>query len=350
MIKKYFALSVVAASVAIAGCSSDDNTADPVVVAPIVATPGVGGTAFDFIATSDVHSTLQAAIEAAGLDDALDNPANLFTIFAPTNAAFEALDADGDDATPTTADLLADTAALTRVLQYHVLSGDVSSAAVGELIAADTAGEVATLLEDGDTVQTLAFTLSDTAASGVAVNGIAIDVVDQVPAAETETQGRVHVIGSVLIPPPAPVVDPGNTPDPGETPDPGTTPEPSGAVDTALANAGGYTIFRNAINRDFGGNLDSSAWTVFVPSDAVLGAAGLSDLTAAQQQNHIVSSGANDPATLAGLSQILSSTNSPYAVATSGGVTTVNGFAVELIATGAGGAQIYSIAGILTAP
>ena len=352
MIKKYFALSVVAASVVIAGCSSDDNDGDTVVETPaVVATPGVGGTAFDFIANSDAHNTLQAAIEAAGLADTLDNPANAYTIFAPTDAAFTALDNDGDDSTPTTAELVAagSEAVLTRILQYHVLSGDVSSTAVSDLIAAagDQPAVANTILVDGDTTQTLAFTLSDAASTGVAVNDVAIDAVDQVPADQTETQGRVHVISSILLPPAAPVAP---EPEPEPEPEPNPGPAPSGAVDTALADAGGYTIFRTAINRDFGGALDTNAWTVFVPNDTVLGAAGLGDLTAAQQQDHIVSAGANDPATLGGLTEILSSVNSSYPVVTTGGVTTVNGFAVELIATGAGGAQIYSIAGVLTAP
>ena len=74
MIKKYFALSLVTASIVIAGCSSDDNdtTTTPPTPTDPAATPGVGGTAFDSIANSDVHNTLETAITTAGLADALD--------------------------------------------------------------------------------------------------------------------------------------------------------------------------------------------------------------------------------------------------------------------------------------
>jgi transforming growth factor-beta-induced protein len=369
MIKKYFALSLVTASMIVAGCSSDNEDETPA----FVATPGVGGTAFDSIANSTDHTTLLAAIQAAGLDDALDNPASTFTIFAPTDAAFTALDNDGDDATPTTADLLADVPALTRILQYHVVSGDVSAEAVGALIQAATAeapATASTLLVDGNVTQTLTFTTSATAATGVAVNEVDIDTADVVPTEGTAV-GRVHVIGSILLPPAAPDTggttggdtggttggDTGGTTggDTGGTTggDTGGTTgggDPVGAVDTALSTAGGYSIFRTGVNTHFSGNLDSAAWTVFVPSDSILSGAGVSSLTASQVQDHIVSSSAVAPTALAGLTSITASSGLVYTVATTGGVTTVNGSAVELITTGAGGAQIYSIAGVLAAP
>lgn len=364
MIKKYFALSLITASIVVAGCSSDDNTTETPAPTDPTSTPGVGGTAYDTIVNSDDHSTLEAAINAAGLADALDNPANAFTIFAPTNAAFEALDNDGDDATLTSTQLLeaGNQAALIRTLQYHVVSGDVSSTAVSQLItdAGDGAATANTLLTDNGTAQTIAFTTSDTAGAGVAVNGVDVATADVV--ADESPVGRVHVIGAVLAAPAAPTDggtdgttdggDGGTDGGDGGTDggDGGTTTPPSGAVDTALANAGVYEIFRAAVNRDFGGTLDSNAWTVFVPNDTTLGAAGLSDLTVPQQQAHIVSNGANDAATLAGLTSILSSSNISYPVTTANGVTSVNGFPVELITTGAGGAQIYSIGGVLTAP
>ena len=68
-------------------------------------------------------STLVTAVSEAGLVDTLsgDGP---FTVFAPTNAAFEALPAGTLDS------LLADpSGALTDVLQLHVISGEVDSAA-----------------------------------------------------------------------------------------------------------------------------------------------------------------------------------------------------------------------------
>ncbi|NUS38161.1 MAG: fasciclin domain-containing protein [Lysobacter sp.] len=68
------------------------------------------------------HTTLVAAVKAAGLVDTLSGPGP-FTVFAPTNAAFAALPAG-------TVDTLLkpeNKAALTKVLTYHVVSGRMSA-------------------------------------------------------------------------------------------------------------------------------------------------------------------------------------------------------------------------------
>src|SRR5579863_7433944 len=69
------------------------------------------------------HSTLVAAVKAAGLVDTLES-AGPFTVFAPTNEAFAALPAG-------TVDMLLkpeNKATLTKVLTYHVVAGKWSSA------------------------------------------------------------------------------------------------------------------------------------------------------------------------------------------------------------------------------
>ncbi|WP_407604731.1 fasciclin domain-containing protein, partial [Pseudomonas aeruginosa] len=69
------------------------------------------------------HTTLVAAVKAAGLVDTL-NGTGPFTVFAPTNAAFEELPAG-------TVDTLVkpeNKARLTRILTYHVVPGSYSSA------------------------------------------------------------------------------------------------------------------------------------------------------------------------------------------------------------------------------
>jgi len=69
-------------------------------------------------------STLVAALDAAGFVPLFsDDAAGPFTVFAPTNAAFDALLADLDISA---GDLLADTDLLTEVLTYHVTPGNVS--------------------------------------------------------------------------------------------------------------------------------------------------------------------------------------------------------------------------------
>jgi uncharacterized surface protein with fasciclin (FAS1) repeats len=75
------------------------------------------------------HTTLVAAVKAAGLVDTL-NSAGPFTVFAPVNAAFAALPAG-------TVDTLLkpeNKATLTKVLTYHVVAGRWDAAGVAKLI------------------------------------------------------------------------------------------------------------------------------------------------------------------------------------------------------------------------
>lgn len=103
-------------------------------VAPVYAAsnPMVGGA--PMLVTKDIvdnavnskdHTTLVAAVKAAGLVDTLKGPGP-FTVFAPTNAAFAALPAGTVDtllkpeSKPT----------LTKVLTYHVVAGKVDAASL----------------------------------------------------------------------------------------------------------------------------------------------------------------------------------------------------------------------------
>lgn len=75
------------------------------------------------------HTTLVAAVKAAGLVDTL-NSKGPFTVFAPTNAAFAQLPAG-------TVDMLLkpeNKAMLTKVLTYHVVAGTYDSKALAKLI------------------------------------------------------------------------------------------------------------------------------------------------------------------------------------------------------------------------
>jgi uncharacterized surface protein with fasciclin (FAS1) repeats len=78
---------------------------------------------------SSDHTTLVAAVKAAGLVDTLQG-AGPFTVFAPTNAAFAALPAG-------TVDTLLkpeNKPTLTKVLTYHVVAGRLDSAALMQMI------------------------------------------------------------------------------------------------------------------------------------------------------------------------------------------------------------------------
>ena len=98
--------------------------------------PMVGGAAMyknkdivDNAVNSKDHTTLVAAVKAAGLVETLKGKGP-FTVFAPTNAAFEALPAG-------TVDTLLkpeNKATLTKVLTYHVVAGNYDSKSIAKAI------------------------------------------------------------------------------------------------------------------------------------------------------------------------------------------------------------------------
>jgi uncharacterized surface protein with fasciclin (FAS1) repeats len=132
------------------------------------------------VLSNDDFSTLATAVSAAGLVDALrgDGP---FTVFAPTNAAFDALPAGTLNA------LLADTDALTEVLTYHVLDGAVYAGDLPGVVSAQTLAGYPVL-----------FDLS----SGAQINESNIVVTD-IPV----RNGVIHVIDAVLLPPEGDIVE-----------------------------------------------------------------------------------------------------------------------------------------------
>jgi len=125
------------------------------------------------------HTTLVTAVKAAELVDALSN-AGPFTVFAPTNAAFDKLPAGTVEGLlkPEKKD------ALTDILQYHVSVG---------VFKAD-------MLQDGQVLgQVNGGNISITKkADGLYVNGTA-KIIASIPA----SNGIIHVIDAVLLPPPA---------------------------------------------------------------------------------------------------------------------------------------------------
>lgn len=130
-------------------------------------------------ASSKDHSTLVAAVKAAGLVDALSN-AGPFTVFAPTNAAFDKLPAGTVDGLlkPEKKEDLAD------ILQYHVSVGVFKADALqdGQIIGQVNGGNIRITKKDGK----------------IFVNETA-EIVASIPA----SNGIIHVINTVLLPPPA---------------------------------------------------------------------------------------------------------------------------------------------------
>ena len=142
----------------------------------------------DNAVNSKDHTTLVAAVKAAGLVDTLKSPGP-FTVFAPTNSAFAALPAG-------TVDTLLkpeNKPALTKVLTYHVVSGKMDSAALSKAI--DAGGGKATLTEvsGGTLVATKGgSTIMLTDETGAMAHVTIPDVV--------QSNGVIHVVDKVLLP------------------------------------------------------------------------------------------------------------------------------------------------------
>lgn len=98
----------------------------------------------DIAAGSDAHTTLVAAVKAAGLVETLKSEGP-FTVFAPVNAAFEKL----PEGTVATLLKPENKAQLTSILTYHVVAGNFDAAAVVEAIKAGNGKAMLTTVEGG---------------------------------------------------------------------------------------------------------------------------------------------------------------------------------------------------------
>ncbi len=148
---------------------------DAVLVPPTDTMVVVDSSVVDIIVGSAVHETLEAAVIAAGLVDALSVEGN-FTVFAPTDSAFAALPEGLLDT------LLADPAGdLTNILLYHVLGARVPSDSLSD-------GQTATTLQGTDITVTID-------SNGVFINEAMVIITD----IEADN-GIVHVIDAVLVP------------------------------------------------------------------------------------------------------------------------------------------------------
>jgi uncharacterized surface protein with fasciclin (FAS1) repeats len=146
---------------------------DPPPAEPKVETPK---DIVDVASGSADHSTLVAAVKAAGLVETLKG-AGPFTVFAPTNAAFSALPAGTVDGLlkPEKKD------DLTKILTYHVVSGAVKAADLkdGQKIKTVQGGELTVSIKDGK----------------VMINGANVTSADL-----ASSNGVIHVIDAVLMP------------------------------------------------------------------------------------------------------------------------------------------------------
>ena len=179
---KIAAAGFAVASLALVGCSSTESStesspspaATSAEASPTAAAEA--GTIVEVASGNPDFSTLVAAVSAAGLAETLgaEGP---YTVFAPTNEAFEALP-DGlldELLKPKNKEVL------TQILTYHVVAGEVMSSDI----------------EPGDvpTVEGEDLTIAVTDGT-VTVNGATVEAADV-----EASNGVIHVIDEVLVPP-----------------------------------------------------------------------------------------------------------------------------------------------------
>jgi uncharacterized surface protein with fasciclin (FAS1) repeats len=127
------------------------------------------------------HTTLVAAVKAAGLVDTLEGKGP-FTVFAPTNAAFGKLPAG-------TVDTLVkpeNKATLTKILTYHVVAGKLEASDLTDGKKLKTVqGEELTVKRSGDTVMIID---SKGGSSTVTIPNV------------NQSNGVIHVVDTVLMP------------------------------------------------------------------------------------------------------------------------------------------------------
>ncbi|HSM10795.1 MAG TPA: fasciclin domain-containing protein [Lysobacter sp.] len=169
---------------------TDDATMPPVTepaAEPLVGDAASGDVVDNAINSPD-HTTLVAAIKAADLVDTLKG-AGPFTVFAPTNAAFDALPSG-------TVDTLLqpeNKGDLTQILTYHVVPGSLDAATLTEQIQAGNGSTTLTTVEGG--------TLTVKAdANGVTVTDAKGNVANVTTADLMASNGVIHVVDKVLMP------------------------------------------------------------------------------------------------------------------------------------------------------
>ncbi len=364
MIKKYFALTLISASLlAAAGCSSDDDDDDDAGTTTGDTTGGTtGGTtgattggdasvavlpdgsAYDpaaleppatlslaeLVAATEVLSSLGANVGGCDFAGALSDADARLTVFAPTNDAFAAQEVT---------DALGAGADVCDVIGGHVLVGAVAT-------AADLIGQ------DGTSATTLARTevsIAATAAGdGVLINGVEVVLADQFA-----TNGVAHVIGAVLLP----ESDDGDTggDDTGETDDTGGD---TGATGGSLlgpgidaANAAGLTSFTAVWDQGgFGTGIEDNPWTIFASSNDALDDVDSGSTQPASNaflQDYIATTGGFSPAELLAAGSITTNAQNSFTVGGTEDALLVNGNAAAVIYEGPNGSVVYSLDGLL---
>lgn len=186
---------VLLAAISVAGVACADDLTDAPATTTIAGTEATTATTaaptttlmpnkdYDIVGTAleaHVFSQLAGMVIDAGLVETLQGEGP-FTVFAPTNDAFQKLPLDVLHAVQDDPEVLA------TALTYHVVAGELNVADLEEGELATVAGPSLTVTKDGDTTY---------------INGNPILTPDV-----SATNGVIHVMGDVLVPPLGDIID-----------------------------------------------------------------------------------------------------------------------------------------------
>ncbi len=168
------------AALVLSACSTSTSSPAPTQTSTTMESPTsqesmAAGTIVDVAAENPDFSTLVTAVQAAGLTETL-SAAGPYTVFAPTNEAFEALP-------PSVVKKLLkpeNKEVLTQVLTYHVVPGEITSDQIKAGKVKTVEGQDVTITTDG----------------GVKVDGATVVTADVMA-----SNGVIHAIDAVILPP-----------------------------------------------------------------------------------------------------------------------------------------------------
>jgi len=232
--KSLLARSMLAASVLLLCACAEEAPEQRDLNAADVSNDGVNRqltSIFDTAVETGTFTTLISALQTTGLDAEFADETKTFTLFAPTDAAFEKLGSD------TVNELFADPEALKNLLQYHF----VAQMALGSENATDMIGTTLNM-ENGDNI---AITHDGNSFWINSSEAIVTDVL--------ATNGVIHVIDAVLVPP---VIE----------------PSPLNIYETIAAD-GRFTVLHQAlVSTGLDGTLSNTAdtFTLLAPSDEAI--------------------------------------------------------------------------------
>ena len=315
-------------SVSLSACDSAVITApdDGMGTNPEVNEVIIPDDATDLITTAENagnFTVLLSAIQTAGLRDVLADENNVYTVFAPTDEAFNAIDEGALNA------LLADTEALTDTLQYHLLADRNTAAAITAL-----EGQTISMLNNKD------------AAISLEGEDLRINTSVIAPADIIATNGIIHVIDTVLTPPATT-----------------STPELTDNLSQLISNDPQFSTLNTAVQT---AGLDSLLaeerdFTIFAPNNDAFSALGDETVNALLADpdtlrnillNHVVENQLIDSttATAAAGTTITSAANSPLSVSITDGNLLINTATVVRPDIAATNGVVHEISEVLQLP